>query len=99
MRILFTRIKPLKLFQENSPFLANSQQINPVTVGWFLQSSPTLADFRDLESVLNALWNVKGGFGLYWSTVKDRKPYNSSQLALGREDMWNGIKEYGGLLT
>lgn len=37
-----------------------------------------MADFKDLEAVLKAIWQVKGGFGLYWAMVKDGKPYNST---------------------
>ena len=35
-----------------------------------------MADFKDLENVLKSLWTVKEGFGLYWATIKDGKPYN-----------------------
>lgn len=55
---------------------ANSQCINPVTIGWLLRSTPSMVDFDDLYQVLKTLWNVKGGFGLYWATVKDGKPYD-----------------------
>jgi len=55
---------------------ANSQCINPVTIGWLLRSTPAMADHTDLSSVLKAMWNVKGGFGLYWATIRDGKPYN-----------------------
>lgn len=55
---------------------ANSQSTNPVTIGWLLRYTPTMTDFQDLEMVLKTLWQVKGGFGLYWATIKDGKPYN-----------------------
>jgi hypothetical protein len=56
---------------------ANSQCINPVTIGWLLRSNPALVDFDDLGRVLKAIWRVQGGFGLYWATVKDGKPYDA----------------------
>jgi hypothetical protein len=58
---------------------ANSQCVNPVTVGWFLRSTPMMADFDDLSRVLKAVWSIKGDFGLFWVTVKDGKPYNAAQ--------------------
>jgi len=61
--------------------VANSQCIDPVTIGWLLCSNPTIADIKDLEQVLRALWQVKGGFGLYWAAVKDGKPYNPDNTA------------------
>lgn len=60
---------------------ANSQSINPTVVGWFLRSNPSMVDCTDLEQVLRALWEIKGGFGLYWAAVKDGKPYDSSATA------------------
>lgn len=35
-------------------------------------------NFHDLEKVLKHFWQVKGGFGMYWATVKDGKPYNAT---------------------
>jgi hypothetical protein len=35
-----------------------------------------MADFDDLERILHTLRNIKGGFGLYWATIKERKPYD-----------------------
>jgi hypothetical protein len=59
--------------------LANSQCVNPVTIGWFLRSTPMMADFNDLSRALKACWSVKGDFGLYWATVRDGKPYDAAQ--------------------
>jgi hypothetical protein len=59
--------------------LANSQCVNPVNIGWFLRSTPMMADFDDLARVLKACWSVKGDFGLFWATVKDGKPYDAAQ--------------------
>jgi hypothetical protein len=56
---------------------ANSQCLNPITIGWFLRSTPTMTDFDDISSVLKVMWNIKGAFGLYWATVKDGKPYDA----------------------
>jgi hypothetical protein len=56
---------------------ANSQCMNPTTIGWFLRSTPTMVDFDDIYCVLKAMWNIKGAFGLYWATVKDGKPYDA----------------------
>lgn len=56
---------------------ANSQCVNPTTIGWLLRSTPAMADCNDLEKSLKTIWQVKGGFGLYWATVKDGKPYNA----------------------
>jgi hypothetical protein len=61
---------------KQSFMIANSQSINPTTIGWLLRSTNAMADFKDLENVLKALWTVKEGFGLYWATIKDGKPYN-----------------------
>lgn len=59
---------------------ANSQCVHPVTIGWFLRSTPMMADFNDLSRVLKACWSVlKGDFGLYWATVRDGKPYDPTQ--------------------
>jgi hypothetical protein len=49
-----------------------------VTIGWFLHSTPAMADFNDLNRVLKACWAVKGDFGLYWATVRDGKPYDAA---------------------
>jgi hypothetical protein len=51
---------------QQSLLKANSQAINPTTIGWLLGSNPTMVDYQDLEKVLRVLWNVKGGFGLYY---------------------------------
>jgi hypothetical protein len=59
--------------------IANSQCINPVTIGWLLRSTPMMADFDDLSRVLKACWSVKGEFGLYRATVRDGKPYDATQ--------------------
>ena len=64
-----------------SLLMANSQCINPTTIGWFLRSNPSMADFNDLDRVLRKLWNVKDGFGLYWATIKDGKPYDPQNTA------------------
>jgi hypothetical protein len=37
-----------------------------------------MADCSDLERSLKTIWQVKGGFGLYWAMVKDGKPYNAN---------------------
>lgn len=60
---------------------ANSQSMNPTTIGWFLWSNATMVDFLDLEKVLRALWNVRGGFGLYWAVVRDGTKYDPSSTA------------------
>jgi hypothetical protein len=60
---------------------ANSQSINPTVVGWLFRSNPTMVDYDDLERVLKALWTIKEGFGLYWASVKDGKPYDASNTA------------------
>jgi hypothetical protein len=57
---------------------ANSQCVNPTTIGWFLQSTPTMVDYDDISCILKAMWNIKGAFGLYWATVRDGKPYDAS---------------------
>lgn len=59
--------------------IANSQCVHPVTIGWFLRSTPMMADFNDLSRVLKACWAVKGDFGLYWATVRDGKPDDATQ--------------------
>lgn len=56
----------IMILGKQSLLKANSQCISPTTIGWLLRSTPTMMD----------LWNVKGGFGLYWATVKDGKPYD-----------------------
>lgn len=61
--------------------VANSQSINPRALGWLLRSNPSIADIKDLEQVLKALWQVQGGFGSYWAAVKDGKPYNPNNTA------------------
>jgi hypothetical protein len=61
---------------QQSLLKANSQSINPVTIGWLLRSNPTMADVKELEELLRVLWTVKGGFGLYWATVKTHQVYN-----------------------
>jgi hypothetical protein len=66
---------------KQSLMVANSQCVNPVTVGWLLRSVPMLADVNDLEQVLKVLWQVKGGFGLFWAAVRDGKPYNALHTA------------------
>jgi hypothetical protein len=58
---------------------ANSQCVNPTTIGWFLRSTPTMVDYDDVGSVLKAMWNIKGAFGLYWATVRDGKPYDATK--------------------
>jgi hypothetical protein len=55
---------------------ANSQSLNPTTIGWFLRSNSTMVDFLDLEKVLRVLWNVRGGFGLFWAVVRDGTKYD-----------------------
>lgn len=60
---------------------ANSQSINPVTIGWFLRSNPAMADFDDLEMILKKMWQVKSGFGLYWASVKNGAPYDLDTTA------------------
>jgi len=61
---------------QQSLLKANSQSINPVTIGWLLRSTSTMADVKELEDLLRVMWTVKGGFGLYWATVKTHKAYN-----------------------
>lgn len=61
---------------QQSLLLANSQSINPTTIGWLLRSNPTMVDFQDLEKILRALWTVKDGFGLYWAVVRDGDKYD-----------------------
>ena len=60
---------------------ANSQSINPTTIGWLLRSNSTMVDFPDLEKVLQALWMVRGGFGLYWAVVCNGTKYDPSTTA------------------
>jgi len=57
----------------------NSKCLHPVTIGWFLRSTPMMADFDDLSRVLKACWSVRGDFGLYWATVRDGKPYDPTK--------------------
>jgi hypothetical protein len=66
---------------QQSLLKANSQSINPTTIGWFLRSNPMMVDFKDLEMILKALWNVKSGFGLYWAVVRDGDKYNPTTTA------------------
>lgn len=66
---------------QQSLLLANSQSINPTTIGWLLRSNPTMVDYQDLDKVLRALWNVKGGFGLYWAVVRDGEKYDPATTA------------------
>ena len=66
---------------QQSLLQANSQAINPTTIGWLLRSNPTMVDFQDLEKILRALWSVKGGFGLYWAVVRDGGKYDPSTSA------------------
>jgi hypothetical protein len=61
---------------QQSLLKANSQSINPVTIGWFLRSNHTMADTLELEQLLRTMWTVRGGFGLYWATVKTHKAYD-----------------------
>lgn len=58
---------------------ANSQCVNPTTIGWFLWSTPTMVNYDDVGSILKAMWNIKGAFGLYWATVRDSKPYDATK--------------------
>lgn len=55
---------------------ANSQAINPTTIGWLLHSNPMMADTSELEHLLCIMWDIKGGFGLYWATVKKHQAYD-----------------------
>jgi hypothetical protein len=55
---------------------ANSQAINPITIGWLLRSTPAMADIKELEGLLKAMWTVKDGFGLYWAMVKTHQVYD-----------------------
>lgn len=55
---------------KQSFMIANSQSINPTTIGWLLRSTNTMADFKDLEKVLESLWMVKEGFGLSGPQLK-----------------------------
>jgi hypothetical protein len=71
----------IMIMGKQSLLKANSQSINPTVVGWFFRSNPTMVDFDDLEKVLKTLWTVKHGFGLYWASVKDGKPYDASTTA------------------
>jgi len=61
---------------QQSLLKANSQAINPTTIGWLLRSNPTMADTSELEHLLRTMWSVKGGFGLYWATVKTQQAYD-----------------------
>ena len=65
---------------QQSLLKANSQSINPVTIGWLLRSNPTMADISELEHLLRAMWAVKGGFGLYWANVKSHKAYDPQNV-------------------
>jgi hypothetical protein len=66
---------------QQSLMKANSQSINPTTIGWFLRSNTSMVDFPDLEKVLRTLWNVRGGFGLYWAVVRDGTKYDPTTTA------------------
>ena len=66
---------------QQSLMKANSQSINPTTIGWLLWSNPTKVDFLDLEKVLHVLWMVWGGLGLYWALVWDGTKYDPSTTA------------------
>jgi hypothetical protein len=66
---------------QQSLMKANSQSINPTTIGWLLRSNPTMVDFLDLEKVLRTLWTVRGGFGLYWAVVRDGTKYDPNTTA------------------
>jgi hypothetical protein len=66
---------------QQSLLQANSQSINPTTIGWLLRSNNTMVDFHDLEKILRALWTVKGGFGLYWSVIRDGEKYDPNTSA------------------
>jgi hypothetical protein len=61
---------------QQSLLKANSQAINPITIGWLLRSNPTMADTSELEQLLRIMWSIKGGFGLYWATVKTHQAYD-----------------------
>jgi hypothetical protein len=65
---------------QQSLLKANSQSINPITIGWFLRSNPTMADISELEQLLRVMWAVKGGFGLYWANVKSHKAYDPQNV-------------------
>jgi hypothetical protein len=49
----------IMILGQQSLMKANSQSINPTTIGWFLQSNSSMVDFPDLEKVLCTLWNVR----------------------------------------
>jgi hypothetical protein len=61
---------------QQSLLKANTQSLHPVTIGWLLRSNPLMADVKELEQLLMVMWNVKGGFGLYWATVKSHQAYD-----------------------
>jgi hypothetical protein len=66
---------------QQSLLKANSQSVNPTTIGWLLRSNHTMADYQELEQVLRSLWEVNGGFGLYWATVRDGDAYDPQNTA------------------
>jgi hypothetical protein len=61
---------------QQSLLKANSQAMNPITIGWLLRSNPTMADTSELEQLLCIMWTIKGGFGLYWTMVKTNQAYD-----------------------
>lgn len=61
---------------QQSLLQANSQAINPITIGWLLRSNAMMANTSELETLLCTMWSVKGGFGLYWATVKTHQAYD-----------------------
>jgi hypothetical protein len=67
--------------RQQSLLQAHSQSINPTTIGWLLWSNNTMVDFQDLEKILQALWTVKGCFGLYWAVIRDGDKYDPTTSA------------------